>query len=98
VIVELEARRARLRHLNQRLAPAEDIADKDVFSVSPSVERFSPNAGAQKRSACWGIHGPVGVVFTGIVAQRAVRPAVDFLLRLLIALQPQIAEVSSPST
>ena len=93
MVVKLEARRSRLRHLNQRLSPAEDIANIDIFFRQPfGREIFAKRRGAEKIRLLRKFTGPVGIVFTGIVAQRAVRPAVNFLLRLLIALQPQIAE------
>ena len=36
---------------------------------------------------------PVEVMLAGIVAQRAIRPAVNFLFRLLVPFQPEIAEL-----
>ena len=92
--VELEARRSRLGDLDQRLAPAKDIADINILLGEPGGgEVFAERRRAEALGLLGEFTHPVGIVFARIVAQRAVRPAVYFLLRLLIPIEAEIAEL-----
>ena len=96
--VELEARRARLGDLDQRLAPAKDIANVDVLFGEPGGgEVFAERRGAEPIGLLGEFTDPVGIVFARIMTQRAVRPAVDFLLRLLVPIETEIAELMERS-
>ena len=91
--VELEARRSRLGDLNQRVAPAKDIADIDVLLGKPGGgEVFAERRRTEPLGLLGEVTDPVGIVFARIVAQRAVRTAVDFFLRLLVPFETAFAK------
>ncbi|MNP51373.1 hypothetical protein D3C76_1456840 [compost metagenome] len=88
MVVKLKARRARLRDLNQRIAPAKNVADKDVFLGQTLGRQILTKCWRNKKLCLLGeFPRPVRVVLARIMAQRALRPAVDFFLGLLIPRQ-----------
>lgn len=69
VEVKLEAWRARLRHLDQRLAPAEDVADIHVLLRQPDGREILAKRRRDKQCRLVReIPRPLGVMLTGIVA------------------------------
>lgn len=56
-------------------------------------EVFAERRRAEPLGLLGEVTDPVGIVFTRIMTQRAVRPAVDFLLRLLVPIETEIAEL-----
>ena len=91
MVVELEARRARLRHLNQGIAPAVDITNKHVLFGEPfSGEIFTKRGSNEEIRLLGELRLPVLIVLARIVAQRALRPAVDLLFGLLVARKPEV--------
>ena len=91
MVVELEARRAWLRHLNQGIAPAVDITDKHVLFGEPFGGEILAKRGGNEEVRLLGEFGfPVLIVFTRVVAQRAIGPAVDFLFGLLVTRKPEV--------
>ena len=91
MVVKFEARRARLRHLNQGVAPAEDIADKYVSLSQPFGGEVLAKGGGDKEVCLLGKFGfPVLIVLARIVAKRAFGSAVDLLFGLLVTRQANL--------
>ena len=91
MVVNFEAGRTRLGHLNQRLIPAKNIPDVDVLlghSLCREVlaERWrDKEIHLFRKRAC-----PVAIVLAWVVAQGTIWPAVDLLLGLLIPRKPPL--------
>ena len=91
MVVELEARRARLGDLDQGIAPAVDIANKHVLFGQPFGGEVLAKRGGDKEVRLLGELGsPVLIVFARVVTQRAIGSAVDFLFGLLVTRKSEV--------